>query len=251
VPVVEGHGEAGSVRILLQRVWEFLEGEYVGVLQPVRQPRGRLVQEEGPKKANCLALKALRDGPGPPDPPLVLILIDADEDCPVELGPRLLALAKEAAGGTDVSCVVVKVEYETWFAASAESLASFLELPPGFAASESPESSRHGRAWVEQRFQGGKYSETRDQPAITAAMDLGLCRGRSPSFDKLCRELEKRLIRSPGGSEPEGVRYSGPVPVRGAATCGRAAVSEAGRVRRGRGALRCVAASGWLGLFQE
>jgi predicted ATPase len=38
-----------------------------------------------------------------------------------------------------------------------------------------------------------KYSETIDQPAMTADMDLSLCRRRSPSFDKLCRELEKRF----------------------------------------------------------
>jgi hypothetical protein len=30
---------------------------------------------------------------------------------------------------------------------------------------------------------------------MTNRMDLRLARERSPSFDKLCRELEKRLIR--------------------------------------------------------
>ena len=33
----------------------------------------------------------------------------------------------------------------------------------------------------------------RNQPRMTAAMDLALCRRRSPSFDKLCRELKQRL----------------------------------------------------------
>jgi hypothetical protein len=37
------------------------------------------------------------------------------------------------------------------------------------------------------------YAETVDQPRLTAAMDLQMCRERSKSFDKLCRELEKRL----------------------------------------------------------
>lgn len=33
----------------------------------------------------------------------------------------------------------------------------------------------------------------RDQPRLTAAMDLFLCRSRSRSFDKFCRELERRV----------------------------------------------------------
>ena len=33
------------------------------------------------------------------------------------------------------------------------------------------------------------------QPGMTQAMDMALCRRRSPSFDKLCRELERRLQR--------------------------------------------------------
>lgn len=36
---------------------------------------------------------------------------------------------------------------------------------------------------------------TVDQPAMTSHMDLHLARERSPSFDKLCRELERRLSR--------------------------------------------------------
>jgi len=39
----------------------------------------------------------------------------------------------------------------------------------------------------------GRYAETIDQVRLTTAMDLNLCRSRSKSFDKLCRELEKRL----------------------------------------------------------
>jgi hypothetical protein len=94
-----------------------------------------------------------------------------------------------------MACVLANVEYETWFAAAAESLTKYLDLPAGFTASESPEDARHGKAWVKHYFRGTKYSETQDQPGMTAAMDLALCRRRSPSFDKLCRELEQRLRR--------------------------------------------------------
>ena len=49
----------------------------------------------------------------------------------------------------------------------------------------------------QRRFKGVKYSETVDQPAMTRAMNLAQCRLRSPSFDKLCRDLQGRLEKNP------------------------------------------------------
>jgi hypothetical protein len=195
VPIVEGEGEYACARVLLRRVWEMLGGEFIDVRQPVRQPRGNLVQEGGLGRAVDLARAKLKNPPESSDPALVLILIDADEDCPKTLAPRLLEFGRKAAADVDLACVLVVVEYETWFAAAAESLTKYLDLPDGFIASESPEAERHGKAWVERHFGGTKYSETQDQPGMTAAMDLALCRRRSPSFEKLCRELEQRLQR--------------------------------------------------------
>jgi hypothetical protein len=146
------------------------------------------------RRATRLAVKALNEPPAWDDPKLVLILLDADEDCPAQLGPNLLTFARdEADPAVEIACVLANLEYETWFVAAAESLDTYLELPAGFRPPEAPEEARHKKAWIQQRFRGGKYVETRHQPAMTSAMDLTLCRRRSPSFDKLCRELERRL----------------------------------------------------------
>jgi Domain of unknown function (DUF4276) len=193
-PIVEGEGEFHSIRILLQRLWcEMLGGEYIDVLQPIRQPRGKLVKESELGKVVQLARSKLGNSSGPPDPLLILILIDADEDCPRELGPKLLQWARLEASDVEVACVLANVEYETWFAAAAESLSEFLDLSSDLQVAENPEELGSKKAWVERRFRGTKYSETIDQPRMTAAMDLAACRKRSPSFDKLCRELERRL----------------------------------------------------------
>ena len=122
---------------------------------------------------------------------MVLVLIDADEDAPCLLGPELLAYAKEVNVNADVACVLANVEYETWFVAAAESLSKYLDIPINQAGFQSPEEQRLGKGWVQQHFSGPKYSPTQDQPAMTAKMDLALCRSRSPSFDKLCRELQR------------------------------------------------------------
>ena len=122
---------------------------------------------------------------------LILLLLDADTDCPKDLVPELVTLAQEAAGSSDTTVVLAKVEYETWFVAAAESLTDFLQLPDDGPPTD-PETQGCGKGWIEERFLKPKYSETIDQVKLTASMDLQVCRGRSPSFDKLCRELESR-----------------------------------------------------------
>ena len=124
------------------------------------------------------------------DPKLILILLDADDDLPCELGPKVLQLAYSARSDHNISCVIANVEYETWFVAAADSLSQFLSLKEGESAPTDPESDRCGKGWIKTRFQGIKYSKTVDQPKLTAHMDLSMCRRRCPSFDKLCRDLE-------------------------------------------------------------
>lgn len=146
-----------------------------------------------------MALGKLNNPPASEDPALVLVLIDADEDCPAEWGPKLLEMAREVAPGAELACVLANVEYETWFAAAARSLSEYLDLSSDPSESQLFEESRHGKARGERRFRGRRYGETQDQPAMTRAMDLIVCRERAPSFDKLCRELERRLRRPLAG----------------------------------------------------
>jgi hypothetical protein len=193
-PIVEGHGEVAAIRILLERVWrELLGGDYLDVLRPIRWPRSKLVQDRELRRAVQLAWSKLHTGGVAGDPLMVLVLLDANTDPPCDLGPELLGYATEARSDADVACVLAKVEYETWFVAAAPSLGEFLNLPPEQRIPDKPEESGSGKGWIERYFKGVKYSETVDQPRMTAKMDLALCRARSPSFDKLCRELEKRL----------------------------------------------------------
>ena len=193
VPIVEGHGEVECVRILIERAWRELGGEFVDVLRPIRGKRQKLVRKEDLGKAVRLAVSKLANPGLTPDPGLVLVLLDADTDPPCHLGPELLGFAQEVASSTDVACVLAKVEYETWFVAAAESLEEYLDLSEDEQVPENPEEQRLGKGWIEHRFKGTKYSETQDQPSMTAKMDLSLCRRRSPSFEKLCRDLARRL----------------------------------------------------------
>lgn len=192
VPIVEGHGELEAVRILLTRtIQELLGGPYPVVLPPIRQSRSKLVAK--PKeleRAVSLGALKLREQSATFDRGLVLVLLDADEDLPCELAPRLLERTRR--DDVDTCCVLANPEYETWFVAAASSLSKYL-LVAGDDDVEDPETKRYKKAWIERRFVGSPYSPPIDQPRLTAAMDLAMCRAGSPSFDKLCRELELRL----------------------------------------------------------
>jgi hypothetical protein len=192
-PIVEGQGDEAAVRTLLQRVWmELLEGEYAEVLRPIRRSRGKFLKAEAGdlEKAVGLALHKLAQAGGRG---LILILVDAEDDCQKHgrLGPLLLERAKQGRGDADIACVIANVMYETWLVGAAESLGKYLELE-GVAVPADPEGERCGKGWIKQRMRSGKYTETADQAALTAAMDLRLCK-RCRSFDKLCRELKARM----------------------------------------------------------
>ena len=193
--IVEGHGEVSSVPILLDRIWrELIDGEYIDVLRPpIRQPRNRLASNKDDTlvKAVGLAAAKLQAHSDSMAPELILVMIDADDDPACILGPELLKAAQDARKDKSIACVIANVEYETWFVAAAHSLSDYLDLSEGQELPERPEENRLGKAWIEKRFKGVRYSETIDQPKLTAKMDLSLCRERSPSFDKLCRELER------------------------------------------------------------
>lgn len=197
-PIVEGHGECESIRELLRRVWcELCGGEHVEVLRPIRQKRNRLAKDKDGvlSRAVQLAARKLRDERQYADwPSLVLVLLDADDDLPCLLGPALLSTARAAQSDIDISVVIANVEYETWFVAAAESLGEMIRLRENEMVPENPEKLRCGKGWVKQRAIGLGYSETLHQPRLTAKFDLALCRRRSPSFDKLCRELERRCV---------------------------------------------------------
>lgn len=192
IPIVEGHGELDAVRILLTRtVQELLGGPYPLVLAPIRQPRSKLIAKPGElERAVSLGALKLRQRSSEFERGLVLLLLDADDDRPCELAPRLLARMRRE--DVETACVLANPEYETWFVAAAPSLSRYLLLDE--APADDPEARRLKKGWIERRFIGGVYSPPVDQPRLTAAMDLALCRKTSPSFDKLCRELEMRLV---------------------------------------------------------
>jgi len=194
-PIVEGHGDEAAVPILLRRICaELIAGSAIDVLHPIRQPREKLISNKNDclAKSLGLAVNKLKQRRDPTTHALILLLVDADDDCAAQLGPRVLRLAREIRVDIDVSCVLAVHEFETWLVAGADSLRAYLK-PGNIELPNSPEEFNCRKKWIEEWIRTPKYSETVDQPKLTAAMNLVECRRRSPSFDKLCRDLEARF----------------------------------------------------------
>lgn len=190
-PIVEGHGDELAVPILLRRLGaELVPPIPLDVIKPIRCPRTKLAKEAELRRATQLAVGKLRALGADLARSLVLVVADADDDLPCEVGPAWVAAASR--GDIEVAVVLANPELETWFVAAAESLSSFLNIEGG-AAPVDPEGAKLKKKWISDRF-AGRYSETVDQPALAGVMDIRACRSKSPSFDKLCRELERRAV---------------------------------------------------------
>ncbi|MDY7579867.1 DUF4276 family protein [Herbaspirillum sp. RTI4] len=187
--IVEGDGEVEAFPILLRRLGDWLSPEvYCNVLPPIRVRRDRFLNkdEEFSRMLQLAASKCGEDG-------WICVLLDADDDCPAELGPQTLERAKKIVPHRHVSVVLANREYEAWFLAAVSSLQNCR----GFFFSENfemVESIRGAKEWLSKGKSGGKYWEITDQPAFSARMDLQLAHDNSRSFRKLCSEWRKWVV---------------------------------------------------------
>lgn len=199
--IVEGDGEVSALPILVERIAKSLTPP-IYIKYPPRTSLVHRVKRD--KVAHEQDFKATLERLANQGNRRILVLLDADDDCPARLGPKLQAWAQEARH--DVLCAVVLAnrEYETWFMYAAASLRGLqgeekLALPDNLATPPNPEATRDAKKWISKAVDPNprptfSYKETTHQAAMTRAMDLEQAR-RSDSFDKLFREVCRLLGR--------------------------------------------------------
>jgi hypothetical protein len=156
---------------------------HVDVRRPIRTSRDRIIKEGQIERAVALArANAEPDG-------VVMVILDADDECPKDVAPPLLARARARLGDFPVSVVLAKREFESWFIAASTSLRGVRGLAHDLAPVEDPETVQGAKEWLAAHMPvGRRYRETLDQAAMSAAFDLVAAR-RAPSFDKLVRDF--------------------------------------------------------------
>ncbi len=176
VPIVEGHSEVGSVPILLRRLLQDVGVYDLDVEKPFRVKRDRVVRPGELEKALTYADRS-RTGAA-----AILILLDADDDCPAKLGPELAKRCQEA---TELPTLVVLAsrELEGWLLGAKESLRGVRGIRTDSVAPENPERIRGAKERLTRNMTGSRrYLEVDDQPALVERMDFALARDRCPSF---------------------------------------------------------------------
>jgi hypothetical protein len=186
--VVEGHGDREAVPVLIRRIAQkFDPALSVHIPSPIRIPKNRLVKSGELERAVELAARKVGDNGA------VLIVLDSDDDCPAQVGPELLKRAIAARSNIPIAVVLAKREFESWFLTAADSLRGFRGLEAEIASPDDPEAIRGAKEWLSSRMET-HYSETLDQPAFAARLDLEMAR-RADSFDKFYREVV-RLVKA-------------------------------------------------------
>ena len=185
--LVEGHSEVESVPLLIRR---FLaqSGSYdMTVNRPIRVKRYQVVKSGELERIVRFARLHY-----PNDRALMLIL-DADDDCPKELAPLLLQRLQQASGRT-CSVVLARAELESWFLASIESLRGHLGIRMDASPPSDPEEVRAAKGWLTRAMQDRTYVETDDQPAFAAIFDFNQAYARCRSFRKFCKDIDSILL---------------------------------------------------------
>lgn len=188
VSIVEGDGEVHALPVLLRRLGTWLTPDKVlNIGRPIRVKREQFLnRDEVFRKQLILAAELC------PDPGWILILLDADDDCPRDLATAIRDRAEGIIPGRSVSVILANREYEAWLIAAAPSL----DGKRGFscpAAVPAAESIRGAKQWISKQMKHGAYHPVVDQAALSAHMNLQQAHANSRSFRKLCSDWTKLM----------------------------------------------------------
>lgn len=184
--MVEGQGDQLALPELVRNV-AFSRGIYdISIPTPFRVKRGRFAPAftDYERALQVLAAKAER----------ILVVIDADDDCPVELAQGLLQRATTCVGHRPVHVAIAHHEFEAWLIAGIE---SYQDHPAVSLTAEvigaDPDSIRNAKSAFRGMLTGNRYSETVDQVRFASMIDFDVTAQKSRSFRKFMSELDAIL----------------------------------------------------------
>ncbi len=189
--VVEGDGDLAAAPILLNRILlERLGRTDVAVAygkQGVVNAHGRQNLES---RLETLLGHALEKS----ECDAILILLDADSDCPVELAGKLRQACQAIQVLCPVEIVCANREYESWFLASLDTIRGRHGIPESANLTQAAENISNPKAWLSGQMPFGvTYKEVSHQPAMSGLIDLEAAHANSRSFRRLCHAVELLL----------------------------------------------------------
>lgn len=195
LPLVEGHSEVQSVPILLRRLLTTMDRPDVHVVRPFRVARYKVVRDGELERSLNIGIRDRSDVAG------VLVLLDADDDDPIELESALLQRCRSVLQ-QPARVVVACRELEAWFLGAKESLRDVRGIHSDAVAPEDPEAIRGAKETLSRNFKDS-YLEVDDQPALMSRLDLDLASQRCPSFRRLRQAIQELVSELEPAAEDE------------------------------------------------
>jgi hypothetical protein len=193
VPIVEGKSEVEGLRGLLNRiVYEVLNETGVQIATPFLVKRYLVVKDGRLESAIDAAIRD-RQEKGV-EVGAILVLLDADEDCPVEVAKRLNERARSATK-FPISVVLADRAIESWFLGAKESLRGVCGIARDAIAPENAECLPNPKRRLSNNISGGRYRERRDLPTLAERIDIRLCGDRCRSFRKFVKEVRALIAK--------------------------------------------------------
>ena len=191
VPVVEGPGDTAALPQLLGRI---LSQMYDRPDVMVAQGKTRVVTAQNRSNLEKYLEKFLGHALNKPDCAAILVLVDADDDCPVTVSQQLTQRCEQIGTTVPIQVVYAHREYESWFLASLDTIRGRHGIPETATLAGGVEAVANPKNWLSNRMPTGQaYKETTHQASFSSAIDLDLARQNSRSFRRLCHALEQLL----------------------------------------------------------
>lgn len=170
-PIVEGHGEVQALPILLRRLADAMAPEIELRLNPALRVKAASFLNENDTEYfdKYIELAAAKAKASPKS--CVLILLDCEDLCPSQLGPKILQRALKCRPDTAFLVILAHREYETWFLAAAESLRGVCGLRHDLVAPGKAEKIRDAKGWLSEQMPT-PYNEPEHQPRMTQKFDF-------------------------------------------------------------------------------
>ena len=189
LPIVEGPGERQAVPLLLRRFFQHvMERNDLTVAQPiVANGNGNMDR----KLEKFLGYARIQKADG------VIIVRDADDNCPHEIASNMADEVRRVNLGIPVVIVCPKPEFEAWFIGSlvgscGDSIRDYLGLAPNTTVPSNVEMLRDAKGWISRRMPEGKiYKPTRHQAKLSARICVSEASIACRSFRRLLHAVEE------------------------------------------------------------
>ncbi len=189
IPIVEGAGEREAVPLLLRRlIHEVLERPELTIAQSiVTNGKGNMDR----RLAKYLRYARIQKANG------IIILRDADDDCPHTIASNMADQVREVTLGVPVVIVCPKPEFEAWFIGSllcshGDAIRDYLELLSTIVVPDDVERLGDAKGWLSRHMPDGKmYKPTRHQAKLSARICVSQAAITCRSFRRLRHAVEE------------------------------------------------------------